>query len=185
MEEKKEKLEYRWYAMRVVSGKEIKVRDYLEKLIQSAPEGKYISKVVVPTTKVIQMKGGKKITKEKPLYGGFVFLEMHLNSRLLDFLRTIDGYRGFLVDKNNNPVPMPQSDVNRILAQIGEITLEEEPAVEFVVGEKVKIIDGPLANFVGEIAEINQDRKMVKVEIKIFGRKTPVELSLSQIEKIG
>lgn len=180
-----EKEKFNWYSIRVVSGQEEKFKNKLEKEIEANKLQQYIRQIVVPLTKAVYIKDNKKITKEKPLYKGFVFIEMNFKPEVLRIIQNISGYRGFIKDKRNNPIPMTKQDIATILMQSGQLEQEQHEEIGvFLVGEKVKIIDGPLANFVGEIQEISPERKKVKVGVKIFGRKTPVEVSINQIEKI-
>jgi len=177
---------FNWYVMRVVSGKELKIKDLIMAEVERIGKKDLIKQIVVPTTRVVEIKEGKKKVKEKALYGGYIFIEMVPDLELLDYFRRIEGYRGFMKDKSGNLAPMKESDVLRVLQQAGQTPLQsEEPFQELTVGEKVKIIEGPLSNFVGEIEEINLEKRIVKVAIKIFGRKTPVELSITQVEKIA
>jgi len=177
---------FNWYVMRVVTGKELRIRELIMAEVERLGKKDLVKQVVVPTTRVVEVKQGKKKVKEKALYGGYIFIEMVPDLELLDCLRRIEGYRGFMKDKSGKLTPMKESDVLKVLQRAGQTPLQaEEPFQELTVGEKVKIIEGPLSNFIGEIEEINSEKRVVKVAIKIFGRKTPVELSINQVEKIA
>ena len=177
-------MEFKWYSIRVTANKEIKFKTALEEEIKINNLQELVKQIVVPLTKIVQIKDNKKVMKDKPMFPGFVFVEMALSDRLLDLIRKIPGYRGMILDSKKRPVPMRESDVARILFPSQSEQIDESAITRLYVGDKVKIIEGPLVNFIGEISEIYPEKKKVKVNIKIFGRKTPVELSLFQIEKI-
>jgi transcription termination/antitermination protein NusG len=177
----------RWYVVRAVSGKEKKVKEYLDLEISRLGLSDYVSQVLIPTEKVFQIRNGKKITKEKAYLPGYVLIEAALVGEVPHVVKNIPNVIGFLgAEKGGDPMPMRQSEVFRILGKVDELSeSEEEMNIPFVVGESVKVIDGPFNNFNGVVEEINEEKKKLKVMVKIFGRKTPLELNYMQVEKEG
>ena len=145
----------------------------------------YIAQILLPIEKVYQIRKGKKVSKEKNLYPGYVFIEANLIGEIPHMIKNMTNVIGFLSDKKGGkPIPLRQSEVNRMLGKVDEMAdSEAELNIPFVVGEAVKVIDGPFNSFSGIIEEINEDKKKLKVMVKIFGRKTPLELSYMQVEK--
>lgn len=175
----------RWYVVRAVSGKEKKVKEYLELEISRHKLNDFVSQVLIPTEKVFQIRNGKKISKEKSYLPGYVLIEAALVGEVPHVIKGIPNVIGFLgSEKGGDPVPMRLAEVNRILGKVDELLeTEEEMKIPFVIGEPVKVIDGPFNNFTGVIDEINEDKKKLKVMVKIFGRKNLLELSYMQVEK--
>jgi transcription termination/antitermination protein NusG len=175
----------RWYVVRAVSGKEKKVKEYLELEITRHKLNDFVEQVLIPTEKVFQIRNGKKISKEKSYLPGYVLIEAALVGEVPHVIKGIPNVIGFLgAEKGGEPVPMRLTEVNRILGKVDELLeTEEEMKIPFVVGEPVKVIDGPFNNFSGIIDEINEDKKKLKVMVKIFGRKNLLELSYMQVEK--
>lgn len=176
--------EKKWYVLRVVGGKEKKVKEYIENEIASLGLQEYVSQVLIPQEKVYQIRNGKKISKERNFFPGYILIEAILIGEIPHILRNIPNVAGFLGGKNDDAVPLRLSEVNRILGKVDELTSkDEELNVPFFVGETVKVIDGPFNSFTGVIEEVNEEKKKLKVMVKIFGRKTPLELSFMQVEK--
>jgi transcription termination/antitermination protein NusG len=174
----------KWYVLRAIGGKEKKVKEYIESEIKRLDLQEYISQVLIPTEKVYQIRSGKKISKERNYLPGYVLIEAVLVGEIPHILRSIPNVIGFLGSKNNEPVPLRTSEVNRILGKVDELAAsDEELNIPFFVGENVKVIDGPFNSFTGVIEEVNDEKKKLKVMVKIFGRKTPLELSFMQVEK--
>jgi len=175
----------RWYVVRAVSGKEKKVKELLELEISRHKLNDYVAQVLIPTEKVFQIRNGKKVNKEKAYLPGYVLIEAALIGEVPHVIKGIPNVIGFLgSEKGGAPVPMRLSEVNRILGKVDELAEnEEEVRIPFVVGENVKVIDGPFNNFSGVVAEINEEKKKLKVMVKIFGRKNLLELSYMQVEK--
>jgi transcriptional antiterminator NusG len=175
----------RWYVLRTIGGKEKKVKEYIENEIANAGLQEYVSQVLIPTEKVYQIRNGKKISKERNFFPGYVLVEACLVGEIAHILRNVTNVIGFLGDtKGGDPVPMRQSEVNRILGRVDEMAESaEEINIPYVVGETVKVIDGPFNGFNGIIEHINEEKKKLQVMVKIFGRKTPLELSFMQVEK--
>ena len=173
----------KWYVIRAISGTEKKVIKYLESEIDRLNLGDYISRILVPIEKVYQVRNGKKVSKEKNLYPGYILIEANMVAEIPHTIKNIPGVIGFLGTKGE-PTPIRASEVNRILGKVDELAERgEEVNVPFIVGESVTVIDGPFNSFSGIIEEINEEKKKLKVMVKIFGRKTPLELSFMQVEK--
>jgi transcriptional antiterminator NusG len=177
----------KWYVVRAVSGKEKKVKEYLELEISRMKLNDYVNQVLIPTEKVFKIQNGKKVNKEKAFLPGYVLIEAALVGEVKHVIKSIPNVIGFLgTEKGGEPVPMRMSEVNRILGKVDELSeSEEEQKIPFVVGESVKVIDGPFNNFSGVVDEINEEKKKLKVMVKIFGRKNLLELSYMQVEKEG
>ena len=174
----------KWYVIRAISGKEKKVKQYIEVEIGRLGTGNLVSQVLIPTEKVYQLKNGKKITKERSFFPGYIMIEAALVGEITHAIKNITGVIGFLGDKGGVPVPLRIAEVNRILGKVDELAESDaELSVSFVIGEPVKVIDGPFNTFSGVIEEINEEKKKLKVMVKIFGRKTPLELGYMQVEK--
>jgi len=185
MSESKSGLDLKWYVVRAVSGKEKKVKEALELEVSRLNLENYISQILLPLEKVYQIRNGKKVSKERNLFPGYVMIEANLSGEIPHMIQNIPNVIGFLGDKKGgNPVPMRQAEVNRILGKVDELAdSAEEVNIPYIVGESVKVIDGPFNSFTGVIEEINEEKKKLKVMVKIFGRKTPLELNYMQVEK--
>jgi transcription termination/antitermination protein NusG len=177
----------KWYVLRAIGGKEKKAKEYIESEIARLNLKEYVSQVLIPTEKVYQIRNGKKISKERNYFPGYVLVEAVLTGEIPHILRNIPNIIGFLgTQGDQEPVPLRESEVNRILGKVDELTAgDEEITVPYFVGESVKVIDGPFNSFTGIIEEVNEEKKKLKVMVKIFGRKTPLELSFMQVEKEG
>ncbi len=176
-----------WYVLRAISGKEAKVKEVLDAQIRNTDLGKYVFQVLIPTEKVLTVRGGKKVVKEKNLYSGYVFIEAILHGEIMHELRNTTNVIDFLRGKSNGaqPEPLRQSEVQRMLGmadEMADITIDS--INDYLVGETVKVIVGPFNGFTGEIEEVDRDKKKLKVMVKIFGRKTPLELENSQVERV-
>jgi len=183
-EAKSNEVVLKWYVVRAISGKENKVREYIENEIKAVGLSDYVKQILIPTEKVYQIRNGKKISKERSFFPGYILIEAALVGEVPHVIKGVTGVIGFLGDKNNNAVPLRPAEVNRILGKVDELAeSNEEMNIPFVVGETVKVIDGPFNSFSGVIEEINEEKKKLKVMVKIFGRKTPLELSFMQVEK--
>ena len=175
----------KWYVVRAISGQEKKIKQYIEVEITSLKLNDFVSQVLIPTEKVIQIRNGKKTTKERSFYPGYVLIEANLSGEIPHIIKNITGVIGFLGEtKGGDPVPMRISEVNRILGKVDELTESEGTvASNYMVGESVKVINGPFNGFNGVIEEVMEDKKKIKVTVKIFGRKTPVELNFGEVER--
>ena len=175
----------KWYVIRAISGKEKKVKELIDMEVSRSNMGSYIAQVLIPTEKFYQIREGKKVSKERNFFPGYVLLEADLTGEIAHTLKQMPNVIGFLgSEKGGDPVPLRQSEVNRILGTVDELAETEEANYNpYHVGETVKVIDGPFNGFNGVIEEINEDKKKLKVMVKIFGRKTPLEFSFMQVEK--
>lgn len=175
--------EKKWYVLRAISGKENEIREYLESEIKNTTLGDYVSQVLIPTEKVYQVRNGKRVLKERSYLPGYVLVEATLVGEVSHFLQNVPNVIGFLGGMNN-PQYLRKSEVNRILGKVDD--LQENggiPTATFYVGESVKVNQGPFSGFSAIIEEVNNEKKKLKVMVKIFGRKTPLELGFMQVEK--
>lgn len=176
----------KWYVLRAVGGKEKKAKEYIENEIRRLHLENYVSQVLIPTEKVYQVKNGKKVSTERIFYAGYIFVEAILEGETVHVLRNVPNVAGFLSEtKGGSPIPLRPSEVNRILGHVDKLSeiSGEEIATPFFVGEPIKVIDGPFNGFSGTIEEVNEEKKKLKVMVKIFERKTPLELNFVQVEK--
>ena len=182
--------ELKWYVVRVVSGQEKKVKAYLETEVEREGLEKFIPEILIPSEKVYEMRGGKKRVRERNFFPGYVLVSADLsNGEANHVVQSIPGVIGFLgnngTGQSKEPVPLRQSEVNRILGKVDELDeFEEKLDTPYIVGESVKVMDGPFSGFSGTIEEVFEERKKLNVMVKIFGRNTPVELNYMQVEKL-
>ncbi|PQL93849.1 transcription termination/antitermination protein NusG [Apibacter adventoris] len=179
--------EMKWYVLKTISGQESKVKMYIENEVLRAEHLKNnFGQIVVPTEKVVQIRNGKKIRKDKVYYPGYVMIEANLIGELPHTIKNIPGVISFLsATKGGDPLPMRKSEVSRIFGKMDELSESEDVLnIPFENGETVKVIDGPFNGFNGTIEKINEEKRKLDVMVLIFGRKTPIELSFSQVEKI-
>ena len=176
----------KWFVLRVVSGKERKVKEHLDKEIRLSGWSNTILQLLCPFEKVFKVLNGKKVLREKISYPGYIMIEAtdRMNDTMIQTITSVTGVIHFL--GKENPTPLRRSEVNKMFGKIDEqsemdITLAEP----YIVGETVKIIDGPFNDFNGSVEEVNDEKKKLKVVVKIFGRPTPVELSYMQVEKLA
>ncbi len=170
-----------WYVVHTYSGYEEKTKQTIEGKVESEHLEDKISRILIPTEKVIEIKGGKKREADKKFYPGYLLIEMELDDETWHLVRNTPRVSGFV--GGSKPVPIPQEEVDQILQQI-----EKGPAAQvrtqYTAGEHVRIIDGPFTNFTGRIDEVDMDHGRLKVMVSIFGRQTPVELNFFQVEKV-
>jgi len=176
----------KWYVVRAVSGQENKVKAYIETEISRLGMSDYISQVLVPTEKVVQVRDGKKISKDKVYFPGYVMIEANLTGEIPHIIKSITGVIGFLGEvKGGDPVPLRLSEVNRMLGKVDELSVNvDTQSIPYKLNETIKVIDGPFNGFNGTIEKINEEKRKLEVMVKIFGRKTPLELSFMQVEKV-
>lgn len=190
-----------WYTLKAISGKELKTKEAIEAEVKRRGVENLMGEVVVPLEKVYQERNGKKVCKEHVLFSGYVFVECHLNKEMQAILSSVQNVLGFLtyevvdyredgrgvkkkVGTRQEPMPMRADEVSRMIGRVDEASDDTvEEVSPFALGEKVKVTDGSFSGFSGEIEEINEDKKKLTVNIAIFGRKTPLELSYSQVVK--
>jgi transcriptional antiterminator NusG len=180
--------ESKWFVLRVVSGKERKVKEYLDKEISRGGWSDVVKQVFLPVEKVYKVANGKKVVRERNYYPGYVMIEIidgRLSDDLRDTIKNTNSVIHFL--GKENPIALRKAEVNKMLgkmdemAEAGGVSMVEP----FIVGETIKIIEGPFNDFNGVIEEVNDEKKKLKVTVKIFGRSTPVELNYMQVEKIS
>jgi len=176
----------KWYVVRAVSGQENKVKAYIETEINRLGMSDYISQVLVPTEKVVTVRDGKKISKDKVYFPGYVMIEANLVGEIPHIIKSITSVIGFLGEvKGGDPVPLRISEVNRMLGKVDELAVNvDNQNIPFTIGETIKVVDGPFNGFNGTIEKINEDKRKLEVMVKIFGRKTPLELAFMQVEKV-
>ena len=173
----------KWYVLRAISGKETKVKEYLDADIKNSNLGEFVSQVLIPTEKVYQVRNGKKVVKERTYLPGYVLVEAALVGEVAHHLRNTPNVLGFLGGLDN-PTPLRQAEVNRILGTVDNLQeITEDTSIPYEVGETVRVAEGPFSGFAGIIEEVNSEKKKLKVMVKIFGRKTPLELGFMQVEK--
>ncbi len=181
-------VETKWYVLRVVSGKEKKVKEYLDKEIARNGWDQIVKQIFLPVEKVYKVQGGKKVMRERNYYPGYVMVEIEsgkFSDDLRDTIKHASNVIHFL--GKEHPIALRKSEVNKMLgkmdemAEVGGLRLNEP----FIVGETIKIIEGPFNDFNGTIEEVNEEKKKLKVTVKIFGRATPVELNYMQVEKLN
>lgn len=187
-----QQVESKWYVLRVVSGKERKVKEYLDKDIVRNGFDKVIRQVFLPMEKVYKVQNGKKVMREKNYYPGYVMLEVvsgKLSDDIIHHISNVSNVMHFLTDgkgSKGNIISLRKTEVNKMLGKVDEMSDQGISMVEpFIIGETVKIIDGAFNDFNGVIEEIHDEKKKLKVIVKIFGRSTPVELNYMQVEKIN
>ena len=178
----------KWYVVRAAGGKEKKAKEYIENEIKRLGLDDYVSQVLIPTEKIYQIKNGKRVSMDRIFYPGYILIEAALTGEIQHIIRNLPHVSGFLSEKQGGkekePTPLRQSEVNRILGRVDElIEKEEENVTPFGVGEAVKVTDGPFNGFDGTVEEVLEDKKKLKVMVKIFGRKTILELNFVQVVK--
>lgn len=175
----------KWYVIRAAGGKEKKAKEYIENEVKRLNLEEYVSQVLIPTEKIYQVRNGKKISKERIFYPGYILIEVALTPEIQHLITSIPHVSGFLgAVRKGKPVPVRTAEINRILGRVDEqAENEEEIIIPYLVGEAVKVIDGPFNGFNGTVEEILEDKKKLKVMVKIFGRKTLLELGFVQVEK--
>ena len=175
--------EMAWYVLRAISGKEGKVKEYIDAAIKNGRLGGHVSQVLIPTEKVKQVKGNKQVVKERLYLPGYVLVEARLVGETIHELRNTPNVLGFLGGMDN-PTPLRESEVNRILGKVDELEdIPQEIEIPFVVGENVKVTDGPFSGFSGVVEKVDDEKKKVTVNVKVFGRSTGLDLGFMQVEK--
>ena len=176
----------KWYVVRAVSGQENKIKSYIQSDIARLGLSDFVEEVLVPTEKVIQIRNGKKVNKERNYFPGYIMIKANLSGEVPHIIRSITNVIGFLGEtKGGDPVPLRTSEVNRMLGKVDELSVQtENVAIPFKLGETIKVIDGPFNGFNGSIEKVNEEKRKLEVMVKIFGRKTPLELSYMQVEKV-
>ena len=176
----------KWYVIRAVSGQEAKIKDYIVSEIERLGFSNKLEDILVPTEKIVQIRNGKKISKERTYFPGYIMIKADLTGELPHVIKSVTNVIGFLGEtKGGDPVPLRSAEVNRMLGKVDELSLSTEQInIPYVEGENIKVIDGPFNGFTGAIEKINEEKRKLEVMVKIFGRKTPLELSYMQVEKL-
>jgi transcriptional antiterminator NusG len=177
--------EKKWYSLRVISGKERKIKERIEAEINQEGWNEIVTQVIVPSEKVYKIRNGKKVSSERNILPGYLLVEAvdgKFSGEIVQAISNVPNVIHFL--GKSNPIPMKQSEANRMLGQLDDSESIGEALLDpFIVGETVKIVDGPFNEFIGDIKEVNEEKKKLKVIVKIFGRGTEVELNFMQVEK--
>lgn len=176
----------KWYVVRAISGKEKKAKEYIESEIAKRGWTEDVPQVLIPMEKVYAIRNGKKVVKDRNYFPGYVLIEANLRDEIIPVIQNVPNVLDFLRETSTGgkPVPMRQSEINRILGKMDDqLDALEGVSDVYLVGESVKVIDGPFSSFSGIVEEVNADKKRLKVTVKIFGRKTPLELGYNQVEK--
>lgn len=177
--------EKKWYSLRVISGKERSIRERVESEVKSYGWTEIVTQVIVPSEKVYKIRNGKKVVMERNILPGYILVEadpIKLKGDIAQHIANLPNVIHFL--GKNDPLPMRAHEANRLLGKVDETMATGESLIEpFIIGESVKIIDGPFNDFLGDIQDINEDKRKLKVTVKIFGRPTEVELNFVQVEK--
>jgi len=174
----------KWYVIHTQTGYEEKVKTNLEKRLKQKPEIKeFVSQIIVPTEQIAEIKGGKKKISERKFFPGYVLVEMDLNDKTWYFIKRTSGVTGF-VGPRSRPTPLTELEIKTILKQSETTKAKPIPKVTFDKGEPIRVKEGPFSNFNGLVEEVNHEKGKIKVSISIFGRATPVELEMWQIEKV-
>ena len=176
----------KWYVVRAVSGQENKIRNYMESEINRLGFSDLVEEMLVPTQKVIQIRKGKKVNKEKVYFPGYIMIKANLSGEVPHVIKALPNVIGFLGEtKGGDPIPLRTAEVNRMLGTVDDLSTESESiSIPFIYGENIKVIDGPFNGFNGTIEKVNEEKRKLEVMVKIFGRKTPLELSYMQVEKV-
>ena len=174
----------KWYVLKSISGKEQKVKEYIETACKTAGLDQYVSQVLIPTEKVVTLRNGKRVVKDKVQLPGYVLVECDLCDECYPRLRNVPNVLGFLsTSRDQKPSPVRQSEINRLFGTEAVVTEEVLTEEAFLVGEKIKVVDGAFSGFIGNVEEVLPDKKKLKVIVTIFDRQTPLELGFSQVAK--
>jgi transcription termination/antitermination protein NusG len=173
----------KWYTLRVATGKERKAKEIIEKETSNNKLDNYLGQVLIPKEKVFKIKNGKRIKSERAYLPGYLLVQLDLNGEIIPLIKKVNGVQGFL--GGENPLPMRDSEINRILGKMDELS-EEDTIIDdnFVIGECLKITEGPFSEFTGFVEKIESDKNRIVLNVKVFNRETPVELKYTQVQRI-
>lgn len=172
-----------WYVVHTQTGLEDRVKTTLENRIACEGAQELVTKVIIPTEQVSEVRSGKKRISQRKFFPGYVLVEMELNEQTYLLIKGTPGVTGF-IGLGKKPMPLPQNEVDEILKRTQETQTKPSPKIIFEKGEQVRVTEGPFVNFSGTIDEIHPERGKLKVSVSIFGRSTPVELEYWQVEKV-
>ena len=173
-----------WYIVQSHSSFENKVAKLIKEEAQKSNKSEKIEEIIVPTHDVTEVKRGKRIQRKKKYFPGYVLIKSEMDNDIYHMIKNIKRVSGFLGTKGM-PVPVSDKEIDKILGQIKDGVAQPKSAVEYAVGEKVQVIDGPFASFSGMVEEIDEEKSRLKVSVSIFGRPTPVDLEYNQVEKVS
>ena len=173
-----------WYILQVYSGNEKKIEKELLAQVEKKGLVDNISKILVPSEEVIEMKKGKKVSSERKFFPGYILIQMVMDDEIWHIVKALPKVYGFLGGKKGEPIPVSQNEIDSILDQMKDGLEKPKPSVSFEIGEQVRVSDGPFSSFNGMVEEVDEEKARLKVSVSIFGRSTPVNLDYSQVEKI-
>jgi transcription termination/antitermination protein NusG len=178
----------KWYVIKTVTNKEKKCKEQIDSEISQHGYNTHVNQVVIPMEKIYHVRNGKKVASERNHYPGYILIETDplIIGELTVMLKGINFVSGFLGadDKSKEPVALRPSEVTRILGKMDELANADETVLgKYFIGERVKLIDGPFNSFIGKVTDVNEDKKKLKLNVKIFGRETPLEVNYSQVTK--
>ncbi len=173
-----------WYILQVYSGNEKKIEKELLAQIDKKGLRENISKILIPSEEVIEMKKGKKVSSERKFFPGYMLIQMVMDDEIWHIVKALPKVYGFLGGKKGEPIPVSQNEIDSILNQMKDGLEKPKPSVSFEIGEQVRVSDGPFSSFNGMVEEVDEEKARLKVSVSIFGRSTPVNLDYSQVEKI-
>ena len=172
-----------WYIVQAYSGFEKKVVENIKEELKKNKVESNLEELMVPTHQVTEVKKGKRSKKEKKFFPGYVLIKIELTKQIYHLIKNLPKVSGFL-GSSDKPTPISDNEIKRILGQVTESAITQKPGLNFEIGEKVKVCDGPFASFNGLVEDVDEDKARLKVAVSIFGRSTPVDLDYSQVEKV-
>lgn len=178
-----------WYVVKAISGRENKCRDTIVTKTRQAGKAEQVGRLLVPSERVTEVKRRGKVTTERKLYPGYIYAECDLDEDLIEIIRSVDGVTGFLGSSPSAPDRLTSEEAERIIAVSTAESVDEQRAVlvqiPYQVGDKVKVKEGTFAGMEGDVDEINEQKGTIRVLITVFGRQTPIELEVWQVEEVG
>ena len=173
-----------WYIVQSYSSFERKVANLIKEEAEKAKLEDKIDEVIVPTHDITEVRRGKRVQRKKKYFPGYVLVKMDMDNQLYHMIKNIKKVSGFLGQKGK-PIPVSEQEIQKIMGQIKDGVVQSKSIIDYSIGEKVQVIDGPFASFTGLVEEVEEEKLRLKVAVLIFGRPTPVELEFSQVEKVS